>query len=175
MPFYRVTGIPSQPPNPDVAGPAAGVTAFLPHLNRMAASGAQAYKSLLPGSGPARYHPIFNMSGTVPSPDLGDIAQMGWARSTDAPNAWYPNDYDAIPEPEYWPGAGMPVQMYDPVRPQDTTMLPVPAVSFRAYWQRMQANLAYGVQPGGQRQIVAWPRQLQRWRPRNSLAVGGNT
>lgn len=173
MPFYRVTGIPDRTSNPDIAGPAAGLTAFLPNLTRMAASGAQCYKSVT--GGPAQRQLIFNMSATVPSPDLGDIAQMGWARSADAPDATYKDLYVAHPEPEYYPGAGMPVQVSDPVRPQDTTMLPVPAVSFRAYWQRMQASLAYGVQPGGQRQVVAWPRQLQRWRPRNSLSRGGNT
>ena len=170
MPFYAVTGIPPGTASPDTDGPAAGLSAFMPHLNRMAASGAQKYKYLTPESGPAKYHPIYNMSATVPSPDVGDLAQTGTGRSVDAPNFWYPNDYDPVPEPEYWPGAGMPVQMYNPVRPQDTTMLPVPAVSFRAYWLRQQASLAYGVQPAGQRQVVAWPRQLQRWLPRNSLS-----
>ena len=170
MPFYRVTGIPDQPPNPDVAGPAAGLSAFLPNLTRMAASGAVRYKYLLPGSGPAQRQDISNISATAPSPDVGDIAQMGWARSSDAPNATWFDQYMPLPEPQYYPGAGMPIQVYDPTRPQDTTMLPVPAVSYRALWQRMQANLAYGVQPGGQRQVTAWPRQLQRWRPRNSLS-----
>ena len=44
----------------------------------------------------------------IPSPDIGDAAQMGISRSGDAPNMIYPNQYWARPEPHYWPGAGMP-------------------------------------------------------------------
>lgn len=168
MPFYAVTGIPPGTASPDTHGPAAGLSAFLPNLTRMAASGAQTYKSLT--GGPAQRQVITNMSATAPSPDVGDIAQMGWARSTDSPDETWKDLYVAHPEPEFYPGAGMPIQISDPVRPQDTTMLPVPAVSYRALWLRQQANLAYGVQPAGQRQVVAWPRQLQRWLPRNSLS-----
>lgn len=57
----------------------------------------------------------------IPSPDLGDIAQGGFHRSSDAPNAIYPNQYWARPERAYWPGAGMPVSV------QSDNLMPVPA------------------------------------------------
>ena len=174
MPFYAVTGIPPGSASPDTHGPAAGLSAFMPHLNRMAASGAQQYKFSsqvegYPGTRRIDVYPQARVPSDMDSP--ATLALKGGASSTDAPEFFYPNIYWARPEREYYPGAGMPVQIYDPVRPQDTTMLPVPAVSYRAYWLRQQAMLSYGVEPGGQRQVIAWPRQLQRWRPRNSLAA----
>jgi hypothetical protein len=161
-PRYMTSGLPPEAAN--------GHTAFMPHFNRLAASGAMAYKSLRPGSGPAAYH-YAPTRDTVPSPDLGDMAQYGTGASRYAPDGFWPNDYDAIPHPEFYPGAGMPIQVYNPTRPQDTTMIPVPAVSLRAVLQANAANLAYGVNPGGQRVIRAIPRQLQRWRNRNSLGT----
>ena len=119
MPRYRTTGLPPAAAN--------GATAFAPHFNRLAGSGAMEYKAQVEGHPGTLGIPVEGSFLPVPSPDLGDIAQMGYSRSSDAPNMIYPNKYWATPEPAFWPGAGMPVQMYNPVRPQDTTMIPVPA------------------------------------------------
>lgn len=119
MPRYRTTGLPPAAAN--------GATAFAPHFNRLAGSGAMEYKAQVEGHPGTLGIPVEGSFLPVPSPDLGDIAQMGYSRSTDAPNMIYPNKYWTTPEPAFWPGAGMPVQMYDPTRPQDTTMIPVPA------------------------------------------------
>lgn len=176
MPFYAVTGIPPGTASPDTAGPAAGLSAFMPNLTRLAASGAQQYKfsSRIEGHPGTLRVPVYPQA-RGPAPDSPAAkALKGTSSSADAPDEIYPNIYWAHPEREFYPGAGMPVQLNDPTRPQDTTMLPVPAVSYRAYWLRQQANLAYGVQPGGQRQVIAWPRQLQRWLPRNSLSGQDN-
>jgi len=111
-------------------GPAAGITAFMPHFNRQAAGGAQSYKYAVRGWPGNVAHPAPTIN-TQMSPDEGDKAQMGYARSSDAPEAWWPQDYDQLFIAER-PGAGMPIQRYDPTRPGLTTVLPVPAVDFRA-------------------------------------------
>lgn len=172
MPFYAVTGIPPGTSSPDIAGPAAGLSAFMPHLNRLAASGAQQYKmsSGVEGYPGTKRIPVYPQARSPVTDTPVSLALKGTGSSADAPDEFYPNIYWLHPEREFYPGAGMPIQVYEPTRPQDTTMLPVPAVSYRAYWLRQQANLAYGVGPGGQRQVVAWPRQLARWLPRNSLS-----
>jgi hypothetical protein len=160
MPRYEVTGIP-----PHIA--AVGLSAFMPHYHRLAASGAQAYKGRVtghPGTAAIRIHP--SRQGIPPSPDPGDIAQMGTSRSSDAPDAIWPNLYYAQPD-NYWPGAGMPVQVYDPVRPQDTTMIPVPAVDLRGVYVARSATLAGGIDNARMRalkqatQFIRWPRR--RW------------
>lgn len=142
MPRYTVSGIPDQL----ASGEALGLSAFLPYFNRLAASGAQAYKGQVRG-GPAYGVPITGMGLPVPSPDLGDLAQVGTSRSSDAPNGYWRDNYwidSAADGPDgcrYYPGAGMPVQIYDPVRPQDTTMIPVPATDLRAAYQKHSARL----------------------------------
>jgi hypothetical protein len=89
----------------------------------------------------------------VPSPDPGDIAQMGTSRSSDAPGNWIlPNLYYARPHPEFWPGAGQPVSLRN-------DMMPVPAVDPRG----VPARLAVPVNIRGARQVkarrpaVSWP------------------
>jgi len=141
MPRYTVSGIPPHLAN----GSALGLSAFLPHYNRLAASGAQAYKGQVTGRPGTLAIPVHPINTSVPSPDIGDIALMGLSRSSDAPDAFWPNLYYVTPAANYWPGAGMPVQMYDPVRPQDTTMIPVPATDLRGVYQARSATLAGGV------------------------------
>ena len=115
---YATPGIP--------AGPGMGVSAFMPHFNRHAASSAQSYKYGVTG-GPALYHPISTID-TTPSPDQGDKAQMGWSRSSDAPDAYYPNDYDVTFNRAEYPGAGMPIVLADNGdMAQYRSLLPVPA------------------------------------------------
>ena len=161
MPRYQVSGIPAQQA-------ALGLSAFLPHYHLLAASGAQMYKGQVygrPGTVAIPVNPYLN--GTNPSPDLGDIAQMGLSRSSDAPDAFWPNLYYVTPEPQFWPGAGMPVQMYNPVRPQDTTMIPVPALDLRAAYQKHSAKLAGGI-TNRRNKALKQPAVLIRWKQRRT-------
>jgi hypothetical protein len=148
---YTVTGVP----------PGLASTAFTPHLNRMRASGAQQYKYAVVGSPgvtgiPAPTH------ATAPSPDPGDLAISGQSRSADAPDAIWPNLYFQGFAIE-WPGAGMPVRVYDPTRPGPTTLLPVPAEDYRVQYQRDSARLSARWPRLRERQIKAEPRGLGRW------------
>ena len=172
MPRYTVSGLPPEAAN--------GKTAFVPHFNRLAASGALHYKTLWGGPAQRQYVGRTTDNG----PDAGShgldptaISFMGTGRSNNAMDFLYQNQYVATNAPATvnggitdQPGAGMPIQVYSPTRPQDTTMIPVPAVSLRALYQARAANLARGVAPGGQRQ-VQWPgRQAwARWKNRSSF------
>lgn len=147
---YSVPGVPPQ----------LACTAFTPHLNRMRASGAQRYKYAVHGS-PGTEGIGIDMTGAVPVPDLGDLAQAGTSRSTDAPNVIYPQLYYQAYAVE-WPGAGMPVRVYDPTQPGPTTLLPVPATDYRALYQQQSARLSANWPSLGQRQIRERPRIL-RW------------
>jgi len=89
---------------------------------------------------------------TVPSPDWGDKAQAGFARSTDAPDMIYPNKYWARPQEAYWPGAGMPVSV------RSDNLMPVPATDPRG----VPAPLAVPVTIRGNRQIRQ-PATLIQW------------
>ena len=95
-----------------------GHSALVPHFTRLAGSGAVQYKDGVTGHPGTVGVPVVPV---IPSPDLGDIAQGGFHRSSDAPNAIYPNQYWARPERAYWPGAGMPVSV------QSDNLMPVPA------------------------------------------------
>ena len=158
MPRYRTTGLPPAAAN--------GATAFAPHFNRLAGSGAMQYKGQTVGQPGTQGIHIDGLGLPVPSPDLGDIVQMGYSRSSDAPSEIYPNLYYTYPEPAFWPGAGMPVQMYNPVRPQDTTMIPVPANSpfYRSQQGLDGAEIQEVGGPGAIMQAVrgrigGWPRR----------------
>ena len=166
MPRYETTGIPDRL----ASGSALGLSAFMPHFNRLAASGAQAYKGQVhgaPGTQRIGISPL--RQGIPPSPDPGDMALMGTSRSTDAPNAIWPNLYFDNPAAQgpdgarYYPGAGQPVQIYDPVRPQDTTMIPVPSVDLRALYIARSARLAGGISNDRSRALkqafafIRWP------------------
>lgn len=163
MPRYTTTGIP-----PDIA--ARGLSAFLPHYNRYAAGGAMAYKGSVhgyPGTAGIPVRPT--VQGVPPSPDPGDLAQAGTSRSSDAPNAIWPNLYYSQPVGGpancFYPGAGMPIQRYNPVRPQDTTMIPVPAGDLRSLYQARAANLAGGIDDRrykALKQVAAFARWPQR-------------
>jgi hypothetical protein len=138
-------------------GPAAGLTAFMPHFNRYAASGAQSYKYAVRGWPGNMAHPAPTVD-TVPSPDLGDLAQAGYARSVDAPQAWWPQDYDQTFIAER-PGAGMPIQYYDPTRPGLTTVLPVPSTDYRALYQKDSYRNTRRAILNRVRQLPWWPRE----------------
>lgn len=154
---YRVSGLPRQAQ--------VGITAFLPHFNRLAASGAQEYKDGVYGYPGTKGIPA-PTTNTTPQPDLGDLALYGVSASRYAPDMIWPNLYWARPERNYRPG--LLIQMYDPTRPQDTTMIPVPAVSLRQLYLQRSAALSAGIQPGGSSgknlaqpisQLVSWAQR----------------
>jgi hypothetical protein len=133
---YSVPGVP-----PD---PAKGITAFSPAFIRHAASSALQYKQAVQGFPGTRGIPMSARVNSQISPDYGDLAQAGTARSSDAPDTIWPNQYyqDAPGEPGHgWPDAG--VAVYSPQHPGLTTLLPVPAEDGRATYQARSARLAY--------------------------------
>jgi hypothetical protein len=147
-----------------------GLTAFLPHWNNYAASGAQSYKYGVHG-GPVQAIPA---TTTDTAPGTGEIlrlAQGGTAQSADAPQSWYPDHYQVLNNYGNPPGAGMPIERYNPVRPQDTTMIPVPAVSLRALLLANSAALSGRTQTGGPYQISAVARGLMNWADRTATSV----
>ena len=153
------TGIPP-------AQAALGLSAFMPHYNRLAASGAMAYKGQVTGHPGTAGIPA-DTRDTSPSPDPGDIVLIGRSRSSDAPDMIYPNQYWVTPAANYWPGAGMPVQMYNPTRPQDTTMIPVPATDLRSVYQARSAKLSGGIASQRQRALKQ-PATFIRWAQRKT-------
>jgi len=150
-----------------------GTSAFFPHYNRMAASGAQEYKDGVYGYPGTKAIPVTQNGGgpRPPSPDLGDLALAGTARASDAPNAFWPNLYYVLPERNYRPG--LLVQMYDPTAPELTTMIPVPAVSYRQDYIRRAATLSMGltgtgIPPEGNQQIRQPVSNLIGWMRRRA-------
>ena len=131
---YSVPGVP-----PD---PAKGITAFAPHFNRLAASGAQDYKYAAVGYPGTRAIPQTARQDTQISPDYGDLAQAGTARSSDAPDAIWPNQYYQRYAVERPGGIEPAIQMYSPQYPGLTTLLPVPAEDGRAAYLAGSAALA---------------------------------
>ncbi|HMD24758.1 MAG TPA: hypothetical protein VKH61_11700 [Streptosporangiaceae bacterium] len=140
MPKYVVPGVPlgAQP------------SAFMPHWNKYAASGAQQYKRHLHGQPGTMAIPAPTQN-TVPSPDLGDIAQMGLSRSSNAPDVFYPSQY--YQQDLY--GAPGPVT---PVRIYSDNLMPVPAKDPRG----VSARLSRPVNQRGRSQI-RMPRALPSW------------
>lgn len=152
---YQVTGLPPVTQK--------GLSAFLPHMNRLAGSGAQQYKDGVSGYPGTRSVPL-TVQGRVTGGNLA-LAQAGTARSSDAPETIWPNQYWALPERNYRPG--LQVQVYNPVAPWLTTMVPVPAVSLRQQYLRRSAELSAGVSPGGTAatnqpvsQLLAWAQRV---------------
>jgi hypothetical protein len=126
---YVVPGIP-----PEVS---AGLSAFMPHFDRQAAGGAQTYKYATvgrPGTAPI---PAPTRS-TQMAPDSGDKAQMGYARSSDAPDVIFPNQYyDRFIAEQ--PGAGMPILRVEDATTGMRSLIPVPAIDPTDYARRNQA------------------------------------
>lgn len=145
---YQVPGVPP--------GPAAGMTAFLPHFNRAAAGGAQSYKYAVSGHPGTRRIPAPTLN-TQMQPDEGDKAQMGTARSSDAPQAWWPQQYYQRFLAER-PGAGMPVAVYSPTQPGRTTLLPVPSRDLGIVGRSDSARLARATLLNRVRQLPWFPR-----------------
>lgn len=127
-----------------------GHSAVTPHLNRMAGSGAQEYKAGVTGQPGTQ--PIPCDTSWVPSPDVGDKAQAGLSRSTDAPPYFLPNLYYARPDREFWPGAGQPISV------RSDNLMPVPATDPRGIPARLARPI---VQRGGQQ--IRQPANTPVW------------
>lgn len=130
---YSVPGVPPEP--------AKGITAFAPHFNRQAGGGAQSYKYAVTGRPGTRGIPVDARARNVESHYTGQ-AMMGTARSSDAPDAIYPNQYyqGFIAEPPG--GQEKTPRYYSPQFPGLTTLLPVPAEDGRAVYLAQSAALA---------------------------------
>ena len=139
MRFYTLPGWPAR---------VFGHSAAMPGFTRPPGS-SWAYKDGVTGRPGTQGIPV---SPQIPSPDWGDIAQMGLSRSGDAPNLIYPNQYWARPELGYWPGAGMPISY------QSDNLMPVPATDPRSIPAPLQVPLAMR----GNQQITQ-PAVLIQW------------
>jgi hypothetical protein len=147
---YSVPGVPPVAAN--------GITAFSPAFVRHAASSAQSYKYALRGYPGTRGIPMEARSNTQISPDYGDLAQAGPARSSDAPDMIWPQQYYQSFAAE----VPVPTPMvFDPQRPGRTTVIPVPAEDGRATYQAKSARLAYRAILQRVRQLPAFPRLYQ--------------
>lgn len=153
---------------------ALGLSAFMPHYNRLAASGAQRYKNNVTGHPGTQAVPIDRPG--PPSPDIGDVVLGGRAQSSDAPAAIWPNQYWTGTDRVFdTTGGTAMVQVYNPVAPWLTTMVPVPATDLRSVYQARSATLAGGIdnnRASALRQatnFVRWPRR----RSGNGPGTGG--
>ena len=155
-PHYSVPGVP-----PD---PAKGITAFAPHFNRMAASGAQSYKYAVVGRPGTRGVHVDARARNVEGHYTGG-AMQGGARSSDAPDAIYPNQYYQrfIAEPPT--GPERTGRVYSPQFPGRTTLLPVPAEDGRAVYQASSAALANPTGATRRPGSIPWPPRLYSSRP----------
>jgi hypothetical protein len=144
MAHYLVPGVPA----------GAARSAFTPHMTRLAASGAQAYKQAVSGQ-PGTMAVPAPTKDTQLSGDKVTLAWAGTARSSDSPDVWYPQMYYQQCLTER-PGAGMPVRVYS------DNLMPVPAVDPRG----TPARLARKPARRGQNQILqpavfpGWPASL---------------
>lgn len=130
---YSIPGVP-----PDAAK---GITAFAPHFNRPAASGAQDYKYAVNGHPGTRGIHVDARARNIEAHYTGQ-AMSGSARSSDAPDAIYPNQYYQRFAAEPPGGQGATPRVYDPQRPGRTTLLPLPAEDGRAVYLQASAALA---------------------------------
>lgn len=145
---YSVPGIPPEK--------SAGLSAFMPHFDRQAAGGAQTYKYAVTGRPGTQAIPAPTRD-TQMHPDVGDLAQTGDSRSSDQPDAIFPNQYYQRFIAEQ-PGAGMPIMRVEDQTAGLRSLIPVPAVD-PALRARGNQNMT---SPTG---IVQRVRQLP-WFPR---------
>src|SRR5215472_6924096 len=145
---YVLPGVPE--------GPAAGLSAFMPVYGGYAASGRQAYKYDVTSTLGRVAIPAPTVNTQI-SPDAGDKAQMGTSRSSDAPQAWWPQEsYQAVAverAPVLTPDNG------DTAGPR--SLMPVPAVSLPKTSRRDQALLARPALLRRVRQLPWFPRLYQ--------------
>jgi hypothetical protein len=138
---YTVPGIPA----------GAQLSAFMPYATRMCGSGAQQYKNAVEGQPGTQAIPA-PTANNVPGGLVGQ-AMMGTARSTDAPDMWYPQEYYQCYLTEQ-PGAGMPIAVYS------DNLMPVPAKDPRGTGALLARRIRQSsrVQIGQPRVIPSWGR-----------------
>jgi hypothetical protein len=130
----------------------AQVSAFMPHWNRAAGSGAQRFKGAVSGQPGTKAIPAPTGDSVTRAGPVGQ-AQMGTARSVDAPDFIYPNQY--FERSLNGDGTMGPVT---PVRIYSDNLMPVPAQDPRG----RPARLAKTIRPGGQFQL-SQPRAMPVW------------
>jgi hypothetical protein len=150
---YSVPGVPPVAAN--------GITAFTPAFIRHAASSAQAYKTVVRGYPGTRAIPMTARQDSQVSPDYGDLAQAGAARSSDAPDAIWPNQYYNAYIQETPGGVAPRPAVYSPQQPGRTTLLPVPAEDGRGTYTQQSARLSYRAVLQRVRQLPWYPRIYQ--------------
>ena len=153
---YQIPGVP-----PD---PARGITAFAPHFNRQAGGGAQSYKYAVIGRPGTRGIHVDARARNVEGHYTAQ-AMAGSARSSDAPDAIYPNQYYQRFIAELPGGLERTPRVYAPQFPGRTTLIPVPAEDGRAVYLAASAALA---NPNG---ATRRPGQIP-WFPRFYSAGG---
>lgn len=144
---YQVPGWPTAMP---------GHSAVTPNLTRLAGSGAVTYKRKLIGQPGTHAIPVTGPG--VPQNSIGQ-AQMGLSRSSNAPDAIYPQQYyvNGITER---PGAGMPISV------GSDNLMPIPAADPRG----IPSTQYQPINQRGQNQLKSWPN-LVRWRASNGGAA----
>ena len=152
MPEVRYS-IPGVPPDP-----AKGITAFAPHYNRPAGGGAQSWKYAVVGRPGTHGIPMSARQDTQISPDMGDLANAGSSRSSDAPDAIYPNQYYEAFIAETPGGVAPRPRVYNPTAPGATTLLPIPAEDGRAAYLAGSAMLSRPGPLQRQKPMPAWER-----------------
>lgn len=162
MPGFRFS-IPGVPPDP-----AKGITAFAPQFNPQAGGGHQSYKYAVVGRPGTRGIPV-DARARNPNGGIAGQARMGGARSTDAPDAIYPNQYyeGFIAE---MPGGNEPrIRRYNPTAPGATTLLPIPAEDGRAAYLAGSAMLS---RPGPMNRSKPMPWWERLYSPGTSTTNG---
>ena len=155
MPGFRYS-IPGVPPDP-----AKGITAFAPSYNPPAASGAQSYKYAVVGRPGTHGIPVPARALNVEGHHIAQATQ-GTARSTDAPDAIYPNQYYQAFAAET-PGGNAPrPRVYNPTAPGATTLLPIPAEDGRAAYLAGSAMLS---RPGPLNRVKPMPSWERDYAP----------
>jgi len=161
---YQVPGVPP--------APAKGISAFTPAFVRHAASSAQQYKETVRGYPGTRGIPVTARQDTQISADYGDLAMAGTARSSDAPDTFWPNQYYAQSADEP-PGAAGDLRpaYYSPQFPGRTTLIPVPAEDPRVVYQVDSARLA---RPGPLQRVAQLPWFPRVYSPPNATGRGNS-
>lgn len=136
MPEFRYS-VPGVEPDP-----AKGISAFAPHYNRPAGGGRQSYKYAVVGRPGTHPIPVPARRDSQISADYGDLASAGTSRSSDAPDAIYPNQYYQAFAVETPGGVEPRPRIYNPVAPGATALIPIPAEDGRAVYLAGSAALS---------------------------------
>lgn len=156
MPEFRYS-VPGVDPEP-----AKGITAFAPQYAYPAGGGGQSYKYAVVGRPGTQGIPMTARVDTQMSPNLNDLATAGTARSSDAPDAIYPNQYYEGYIAEFPGGPAPHIRIYNPTAPGATTLLPIPADDGRGTYL---ANSAAMSRPGPLNRAKPMPWWARLYQP----------